>query len=107
MTSKSDVESLAEDIGVAIKALIPNKLSDLTNDSDFIETSSTSGLVKNDGTIDTTTYISSLPSASTSTSGIVQLVDNLTTNDDTKALTAKQGKAISDMIGTAIQYIQQ
>lgn len=40
----------------------------------------------------------SIPSASTSTSGIVQLVDNLTTNDDTKALTAKQGKALYDMI---------
>ncbi len=43
---------------------IPSKISDLTNDSDFIETSSTNGLVKNDGSIDTTTYLSSLPSHS-------------------------------------------
>ena len=35
---------------------IPSKLSDLTNDSDFIEKSNTSGLIKNDGTIDTTSY---------------------------------------------------
>lgn len=35
---------------------IPSKISDLTNDSDFIEKSNTSGLVKNDGTIDTTNY---------------------------------------------------
>lgn len=59
------------------KPTIPSKTSDLTNDSGFI---------------------TSLPSASTSTAGIVQLVDNLTTNDDTKALTAKQGKALYDMI---------
>ena len=38
------------------KPTIPSKLSDLTNDSDFIETSSTAGLVKNDGSIDTTSY---------------------------------------------------
>ena len=38
------------------KPTIPSKISDLTNDSDFIETSSTSGLIKNDGTIDTTSY---------------------------------------------------
>lgn len=35
---------------------IPTKTSDLTNDSNYISTSSTSGLIKNDGTIDTTTY---------------------------------------------------
>ena len=33
------------------KPTIPSKISDLTNDSDFIETSSTSGLIKNDGTV--------------------------------------------------------
>ena len=38
------------------KPTIPSKISDLTNDSDFIETSSTSGLIKNDGSIDTTSY---------------------------------------------------
>lgn len=64
----------------------------------YIKKSQTAGLVKNDGTIDTSSYISSLPSASTSTAGIVQLVDNLTTDDNTKALTAKQGKALYDMI---------
>lgn len=90
-----------------VKNSIPTKLSDLSNDSQFIEKSNTAGLVKNDGTIDTTTYISSLPSASTSTAGIVQLADNLTTNDDTKALTAKQGKALKDLIGDAISYINQ
>lgn len=35
---------------------IPTKTSDLTNDSNYISTSSTSGLIKNDGTIDTTSY---------------------------------------------------
>ena len=36
---------------------IPTKISDLQNDSDFIETSSTSGLIKNDGSVDTTNYL--------------------------------------------------
>ena len=36
--------------------------SDITDLGDYIEKSSTSGLMKNDGTIDTTTYLSSLPS---------------------------------------------
>lgn len=38
------------------KPTIPTKISDLTNDSDFVEKSSTSGLLKNDGTVDTTSY---------------------------------------------------
>lgn len=37
---------------------IPTKTSDLTNDSNFITTSNTSGLIKNDGSIDTTQYLS-------------------------------------------------
>ena len=89
------------------KPSIPSASSDLSDGSDLIKKSNTTGLVKNDGTIDTTSYISSLPSASTSTSGIVQLVDNLTTSDDNKALTAKQGKALNDLIGTAIAYINE
>lgn len=35
------------------------------------------------------------------------IVDNLTTNDATKVLSAKQGKVLNDLIGTAIQYINQ
>lgn len=37
---------------------VPTKTSDLTNDSNFISTSNTAGLIKNDGTIDTTQYLS-------------------------------------------------
>ena len=33
------------------------------------------------------------------------IVDNLTTNDSTKPLSAKQGKVLNDLIGTAITYI--
>ena len=33
------------------------------------------------------------------------IVDNLTTNDATKPLSAKQGKALADLIGNAITYI--
>lgn len=42
--------------GKADSADVPTKISDLTNDSDFIETSSTAGLIKNDGTVDSTSY---------------------------------------------------
>ena len=37
---------------------IPVKISDLINDSDFIEKSETTGLIKNDGSIDTNHYLS-------------------------------------------------
>ena len=33
------------------------------------------------------------------------IVDNLTTNDATVPLSAKQGKALKDLIGDAIDYI--
>ena len=35
------------------------------------------------------------------------IVDNLTTNDATKMLSAKQGKVLNDLIGDAITYINQ
>ena len=37
-----------------------------------------------------------IPTGSVSQAGIVQIVDNLTTNDNTKVLSAKQGKALQD-----------
>lgn len=102
---------------------IPSKISDLTNDSDFIETSSTTGLVKNDGTIDTTTYLSSLPSHNhddryyTETEVDTALGTKLTatkvtswsqTVSDSNVATEKLVKdTIDDLIGTAIQYITQ
>jgi len=35
------------------------------------------------------------------------IVDNLTTNDSTKVLSAKQGKVLNDLIGDAITYINK
>lgn len=35
------------------------------------------------------------------------IVDNLTTTDATKVLSAKQGKELADMIGSAITYINK
>jgi hypothetical protein len=83
---------------------IPTKISDLTNDSDFIETSSTSGLIKNDGSIDTSSYLTTGTASSTYIPK-TDIVDNLTTNDNTKVLSAKQGKVLKDLIGDAIDYI--
>lgn len=98
--------------------------------SNYIQKSSTSGLVKNDGSIDTTSYLSSLPNHTHTKSEITDfkhahsisdvatlqtnlnnkvntsdIVDNLTTNDATKVLSAKQGKVLNDLIGAAITYI--
>lgn len=36
-----------------------------------------------------------------------EIADNLTTNDSTKVLSAKQGKVLNDLIGQAISYINQ
>lgn len=44
------------------------------------------------------THSHEIDKASPTVAGIVQLVDNLTTDDDTKALTAKQGKVLNDKI---------
>ena len=79
--------------------------------SGYISTSSTTGLIKNDGTIMTSGTGSTNYSAGNHThSGYVStsdIADNLTTNDSTKVLSAKQGKALNDLIGAAISYINQ
>ena len=71
MATQQDVEDLAEDIGIAIKGLIPNKTSDVTNDGD-------------DGTH---------PFLDTS-----DIVNDLSTGGTTKVLSAEQGKALYDLI---------
>ena len=104
-----------------VKTALDNKISK----------SSTAGLVKNDGTIDTSTYltqhqdisgkedsnnkVTSWTSTTTDTHypseklvkdsldnkiNTSDLVDNLSTNDATKVLSAKQGKALSDSISS-------
>ena len=35
------------------------------------------------------------------------IIDNLTTNDATKVLSAKQGKVLNDLIGDAIDYVNR
>ena len=73
--------------------------------SGYISTSSTTGLVKNDGSIDTNTYLtSSAISGMLTTSDVV---DNLTSTSTTAPLSAKQGKVLNDLIGQAIAYINQ
>ena len=57
-------------------------------EAQFVKKNNTTGLLKNDGTVDTSTHLKS-----------TAIVDNLTTNDSTKPLSAKQGKALNDLIG--------
>jgi len=78
MSSQQDMKDKAEQLGDVIKELIPTKTSDLTNDGD-------------DGSH------SFLDSS--------DIADNLTTDSSTKVLSAKQGKALKDLIGDAIAYI--
>lgn len=52
--NKSDFSGSYNDL--SNKPTIPSKTSDLNNDSNFISTSDTTGLIKNDGTIDITSY---------------------------------------------------
>ena len=131
------VSDLNNDSGFITSSSLPTKLSDLTNDSNFIETSNTAGLIKNDGTIDTNQYLTQHQSLAnyiqkSNTSGLIKsdgtvdtntyltqhqslseylkttdVVDNLTSTSSTAPLAAKQGKALADLIGNAISYINQ
>ena len=105
---------------------IPTKTSDLTNDSGFltqhqslsnyVQKSSTNGLLKNDGSVDSNTYSLSTHNHSGIYSEVNHthsnyvnptIADNLTTNDSSQVLSAKQGKVLNDLIGDAISYINQ
>ena len=57
--------------------------------------------------IKTINSTSLLGSGNISTLTSSDIADNLTTNDSTKVLSAKQGKALADLIGSAITYINQ
>ena len=87
------------------KPSIPSSSSDLSDGSSLVKTSSTSGLLKNDGSVDTNSYLTS-----SSISGMLTTSDvanNLTTTTSGKVLDARQGKALADLIGDAITYINQ
>lgn len=90
---------------------IPSSSSDLSDGSDLVKKSSTTGLLKNDGSVMTGgTGSSNYAIGNHTHSGYVStsdIADNLTTNDSTKVLSAKQGKALNDLIGQAIAYINQ
>lgn len=90
---------------------IPSKISDLTDDSEFIKTSNTAGLIKNDGSVMTSGTGSSNYAAGNHTHSqyltTSNVVDNLTSTSSTDALSAKQGKVLNDLIGAAITYINQ
>lgn len=109
-----------------IRGDIPSYTSELNNDSGFITISSVPSASSTTPSADTanggvgtgTTWARSdhthpksslYAEASHTHSEYVNptIVDNLTTNDATKVLSAKQGKVLNDMIGDAISYINQ
>ena len=106
------------------KPTIPSYTSDLNNDSGFITISSIPSASSTTPSADTTngsvgdgtTWARSnhthpksslYAEASHTHSEYVNptIIDNLTTNDATKVLSAKQGKVLNDLIGDAITYI--
>ena len=101
------VDGTTGNIAFENKPTVPTKISDLTNDSDFIEKSNTGGLVKNDGTIDTTQYVSDVSSkldiAQTSYKGKNVVVDSSTgdiTFEDKPTIPDVSGKI--DTAGTGL-----
>lgn len=87
------------------KPSIPSSSSDLSDGSNIVKKSSTTGLLKNDGSVDTNSYLTSSAISGMLTSS--DIADNLTTNDSTKVLSAKQGYQLNQLIGQAISYINQ
>lgn len=71
------------------KCLIQNKIIISDNLSNYIQTSQTAGLVKNDGTIDTNTYLTQVPNTcvTSSTSGLkLEVVSALPANPDANTI---------------------
>lgn len=82
-----------------VKDSIPTKTSDLQNDGSNPNDNDKFALKSEVELLETTvdsTYVKKN-----------DIADNLTTNDATKVLSAKQGKALKDLIGDAITYINQ
>ena len=98
-TKVTSWSSTVSDSNVPSEKLVKNSLDDK------ISKSSTSGLVKNDGSVDTSSYITSSAISGMLTSS--DIANNLTTTTTGKVLDATQGKALKDLIGDAITYINQ
>lgn len=72
--------------------------------ANYIQKNNTQGLIKSDGTVDTNNYLTQHQSLT----GYLQttdVVDSLTSTSTTAPLSAAQGKALKDLIGDAILYI--
>ena len=98
-TAHSNIGSSANDTQATINTDINTALGNK------VSKSSTTGLLKNDGTVDTSAYITS--SAITGMLTTSDIANNLTTTTTGKVLDASQGKALADLIGNAITYINQ
>ena len=89
---------------------VPSEKLTKTALDDKVSKSSTTGLLKNDGTVMSSgTGASNWAVGNHTHSAYVNptIADNLTTDSSTQVLSAKQGKILNDMIGSAIQYIPQ
>lgn len=71
-TIPTKVSDLSNDSGFITSSSLPTKTSDLTNDGSsssdslvYVETSATNGLLKSDGTVDTSTYLTEMKIGST------------------------------------------
>lgn len=77
-----------------------NSTATLDDHTSKLASTVTLGHVKVGDNIKVTSGVISINNASTSQKGVVQIVDDLTTNDSTKVLSASMGKTLKDAIDT-------
>ena len=122
-TSDTDMYPSTKAVADYIGNALPTNLSDLTDDINCVTTSSassttplsdisggSSGSSTNYARADHQHQLSDAYARSSHThSNYVNptIADNLTTNDSSQVLSAKQGKVLNDLIGQAISYINQ
>lgn len=78
------------------------RITSATNVAPFVATTSNLGVVRVGTNIDVAAGTISVATASTTTAGITQLVDNTTTNNPSRALTAAQGYLLQQQVNALL-----
>jgi len=97
--SNTGVLSVTAGTGISVSAATGNITISSTSGASVSNVIGTAPISVVNGT---TTPNVSVATATTASSGVTTLVDNLTTNDNTKALTAAQGKLLQDQINSLL-----
>ncbi len=97
--SNAGVLSVTAGSGISVSAATGNITISSTSGATVSNVTGTAPISVANGT---TTPNVSVATATTTNSGVTTLVDNLSTNDSTKALTAAQGKVLQDQINSLL-----